>query len=763
MNDIESPLQWITKDSPIVAHCWIEEKTILVCHQADNFLLVDGQTGVIQNKVDIQYAHPICGVVWTRRGLIWHSKNSLHFGDVKPVLQISEEISVDLMPNDSIRSIKLAPKHHFALITSQHGSTALFDMHSRTVTMIEETLSGPIDTCEFLSSDVLVQKRTVHKDLILFKVKGKEILHKFTENVSAHHVNSTFQTVAIGSVAGIVNVYQVQSPTSPRLVYSEKLHGKPVQFISLDPVGRFLFTYGDKAILTCPLKASISLTLTDIPGRVTGFTWNQSITDEKADLFILSQNDNTSVVTRFVIGTVPGGTRGEIKPVQSINIPGCVTSITVPQSDQLWAFGVDRKLKKISLLNPKDVSAKIIDEFEDFKRSSGGMNVDATTNSIFAWCQDGQVVYRSLSVPKMVYKTEIGNPIQGGIRHAQSFGQQVLITTYDGSLALYGLKKSGKNTIEFRSLTLSSYMQNALDSFSELEEVEEEKPSVTESADGKKLGLESIDANVFKDFQKLDNDLTMLLDQNNSAPDNERLDISEFFVDREQEKYLQSSIETEAQDLETKIINENLVKKVLKKRLTEEFVKTSHTVGKCIRSFLELPALGKNIVIDNYALKKQDPAYLRTLDRIKIARKTQLAIDNFLAARLEMSTNDRKLHKQFSESVTLGLDMLSLLYHPSELTTNERKSDQMVLYQEVIRQIKTKFNKLFEEYVKMKETETQKMSERNDRIQEIFTELDLKEKVPRFVAADDEVPERILEVLDSEIKAVKVRRSFIIL
>lgn len=75
----------------------------------------------------------------------------------------------------------------------------------------------------------------------------------------------------------------------------------------------------------------------------------------------------------------------------------------------------------------------------------------------------------------------------------------------------------------------------------------------------------------------------------------------------------------------------------------------------------------------------------------------------------------------------------------------------ILLFQDVIYKVKTVFNNEFDAAYKQKEFEVARVKERNVRIQEIISDLDLEEVVWQPEFDDCEKPERILVVEDKEV------------
>ncbi|CAI9578727.1 unnamed protein product [Staurois parvus] len=97
----------------------------------------------------------------------------------------------------------------------------------------------------------------------------------------------------------------------------------------------------------------------------------------------------------------------------------------------------------------------------------------------------------------------------------------------------------------------------------------------------------------------------------------------------------------------------------------------------------------------------------------------------------------------------------SNLYSQLEMHSREEKINQIILLQDIIHNVKTAFNKDFEVMYRQKEQEMARVNERNQRILDIMSELNIQEKIlePKFT--DNEKPERALTVEDSEIKVEK--------
>lgn len=88
--------------------------------------------------------------------------------------------------------------------------------------------------------------------------------------------------------------------------------------------------------------------------------------------------------------------------------------------------------------------------------------------------------------------------------------------------------------------------------------------------------------------------------------------------------------------------------------------------------------------------------------------------------------------------------------------------NNLLIFQDIIYNIKKTFNSEFDAAYKQKEIEIARVQEKNVRIAEIISDLELEEKVWQPVFEDSEKPERALVVEDDEVKASRLIPSHLI-
>lgn len=89
--------------------------------------------------------------------------------------------------------------------------------------------------------------------------------------------------------------------------------------------------------------------------------------------------------------------------------------------------------------------------------------------------------------------------------------------------------------------------------------------------------------------------------------------------------------------------------------------------------------------------------------------------------------------------------------------------NNLLIFQDIIYNIKRNFNSEFDAAYKQKEIEIARVKEKNVRIAEIISDLELEETVWQPVFEDSEKPERALVVEDDEVQASHLIPSYPIL
>ncbi|XP_032047114.1 cilia- and flagella-associated protein 43 [Aythya fuligula] len=264
-------------------------------------------------------------------------------------------------------------------------------------------------------------------------------------------------------------------------------------------------------------------------------------------------------------------------------------------------------------------------------------------------------------------------------------------------------------------------------------------------------------------IKKLRKTVQKMLHENEQVPDIEKLEQQEFNLDTEEQKKAQAEAEQEVARVREKIEMETLANCYLQHVIRHECWDSMSVKGRTVKCF--------HIAceVQNYPLKQLNEEELATLEKVRQLRKIEAA-DLKVQKRSLETVSETEEEEENAEEVMAGASTsccldgslssqyggdTSVLYHQLDLHSREQKVNQIVLLKDIIYKVKTAFNKEFDIVARQKEQEIARVKERNLRIQEILAQLDLQVEVWEPGLTDDEMPEQVLTVQDSEIKAEK--------
>ncbi|KFQ28493.1 WD repeat-containing protein 96, partial [Merops nubicus] len=260
--------------------------------------------------------------------------------------------------------------------------------------------------------------------------------------------------------------------------------------------------------------------------------------------------------------------------------------------------------------------------------------------------------------------------------------------------------------------------------------------------------------------------IQQMIHENEQVPDIEKLEQQEFNLDIEEQERGQAEAEQEVARVRWEIEMENLANRYLHNVIKDECWDAMCVKGRTVKCF------HMACEVKNYPLKKRSEEELKTLEKVLQLKKLETANLKVQKENLEIESETvlpkdkgEKAEEVMADGGTsccligslssqYGGDT-SILYHQWDLHTREQKVHQIVLLKDIIYKVKTAFNKEFDKVARQKEQEIARVKERNLRIQEILAQLDLQVEVWETDLTDDEIPERVLTVQDSEIKAEK--------
>uniref|UniRef100_UPI00398E96F4 cilia- and flagella-associated protein 43 isoform X2 n=1 Tax=Pristiophorus japonicus TaxID=55135 RepID=UPI00398E96F4 len=269
-------------------------------------------------------------------------------------------------------------------------------------------------------------------------------------------------------------------------------------------------------------------------------------------------------------------------------------------------------------------------------------------------------------------------------------------------------------------------------------------------------------AKLRKGIKKLRGTIKKMMIENESVPEIERLDQYEFNLDLKEQKRLHAEGEEKVAKVRETIEMENLANQYLRDVIKRECWDMMAVKGRTLEAFYS------GLAVTNYPMRERSNKELELLGQIKRQRTTELA--DLKARKDIVETPLKKDEKEDEEaededsreeeSTALKGSLTSLytvvnhyLYKQLDLHTKDEKINQIILLEDVIYNIKTKFNKEFDATYKQKELEIERVKDRSVRIEEIIQQLDMEEEIWLPTLSNRERPERELEVQDSEITA----------
>uniref|UniRef100_H0UV81 Cilia- and flagella-associated protein 43 n=1 Tax=Cavia porcellus TaxID=10141 RepID=H0UV81_CAVPO len=262
-----------------------------------------------------------------------------------------------------------------------------------------------------------------------------------------------------------------------------------------------------------------------------------------------------------------------------------------------------------------------------------------------------------------------------------------------------------------------------------------------------------------------------MMEENGKMDDIAKLDQQEFCLDLEELERLQDQSGEEVAKIKKDVEMYNLSKKYLASLIREECWNSMAVKGRALKCF-HIPC-----VVENFPMRTRTAEELKELKRVLQQKKIEaecLKLRKEIVEDQSTITLIKNQHEEDEEeeeektvvdtnlpnyllgslSTDFGVDT-SLLSSQLELHSREEKINQIILLKDIIYKVKTAFNNEFDAAYKQKEFEVSRVKERNVRIKEIISDLELGENVWQPEFEDCEKPERTLIVENSEITAPK--------
>ncbi|KAJ3135363.1 Cilia- and flagella-associated protein 43 [Physocladia obscura] len=696
----------------------------------------------------------------------------------------------------SILTMAFSPDFQDIAITTTDHHVHILNIPSMSVTQDFITIESEnvVGMALFPVSDVVVTAHKTAPFLKFWDPDSKRISKKINHiggDITVVATNPLSSILAVGTATGIVRVYDVAFQTSdePRLLMRERVTTLAVEKLLFDPTGRFLVAFGAEKFATfidMSQKCTI-IGLLQCTTNIIQVFWESEDSEDELD-------DESRSVARYLFKEI----------VTDFVVAGGLSS---PKS---FYTVCGRKIKSFNRVNKsQEVSGEVINvgdpisEFHDHQKKGTKLALSLSAEWLFSYSPDGYIVARNFLDPEKCTKVFAHDSILGGVSQLaiSRDAHNLFSAGYDSILRIYEWKSTMASTrralieaAEAAEIMIGTKMEKIKviveslkntptheydpeDSVNELCYFVKNIASENKATDANtSLETSASTSEAYQKIASIRHRLIKLMEQNESVPDLEKMAKHEFILDFAERDRLNVEADAQVLAVRKEIELENLKKRVIKNRIKAECWDSMEVIGAVIKSFRPDPNTTRIIQVPNYPIKKKSVEEIKKIDKVKLLRKIQLHFDiasqrkDAPAKLTVVPAEDILIDSAATEAPLVLLDeepsfssVKSLLYDDFELTTNERKRTQIILLQEAV-----EFNSTFKEIIKMKKDEIIKIDDKNERICNITAEL---QQTPGATAVattnieelaifrpqldEDEVPERIIQVDDSEVKAEK--------
>ncbi|XP_068708688.1 cilia- and flagella-associated protein 43-like [Montipora foliosa] len=297
----------------------------------------------------------------------------------------------------------------------------------------------------------------------------------------------------------------------------------------------------------------------------------------------------------------------------------------------------------------------------------------------------------------------------------------------------------------------------------------EKAVSETQREEAKKFA--DIKRKLRQEIQELRNTVLQMMNDNQQAPEIERLDRHEYNLDTDQRQRLILEGEEKIKQVREEIELTNLANQYIRDMVKKECWDAMVVKGRSVNAF------HLSLSVSNYPMKERTKTEVEEIEYVTNQRKIEKAeaeacrdvVSGPTSARNTPIVEERQEfedednladddgHKSGDNPSTIGSRGAAydggneLFQSQFQLHTVQQKLNQIVLLQDAIHRIKVAFNKEFDDIYKQKEAEIKRVKEKNERIRKILGDLELVEKVFEPTMSVDEKPELLFEVKDDEV------------
>ncbi|PFX29198.1 cilia- and flagella-associated protein 43-like [Stylophora pistillata] len=693
--------------------------------------------------------------------------------------------------SQNYRTLALGSSKGSIHLYDSEGSVAeLFNIHNAEFVGVD-CLVGGSQYCVTCKADGLVQTWYLETSKLFSKIH-------LDCQASCMQCSPSSSTVAIGSHTGHVYFVEMTNIEQPRLIYRTHIHHGPVLQLSYDWSGQIYVTgSNDGHVFVCDARVSSNFQVLGRLGAKEAFL-NKTL---------LYRDEMVKKVVHQLAS-----------PCYSVVLTSPQTALTVAHArKEMVKLTLAAEGKSV----PPDSKLQPCGSYPGHELHGGHVALSPHLRWLASCSPDGKLLLRTVGALDRTLCVSAHHHKRGGATHVCFTGdsQRVLSTGTDGVLAcwVWNFTSTGKNkataaidAARARSSLLTTVRKNEDSLAAErgeyvprpLSPIEkanteasekqqkvikddiyttptptpsedatwlEKAVSETQREEAKKFA--EIKRKLRQEIQELRQTVLQMMDDNQQAPEIERLDRYEYNLDVDQRQKLILEGEEKIKQVREEIELANLANQYLREIIKKECWEAMVVKGRSVNAF-HLP-----LSVSNYPMKERTKTELDEIQYVINQRKIEQAesaaskdvVFGPTSARNTPLVDDGH---EFEDEDVLAEDQgdrsgdnpattgsrgaaygggQELFQSQFQLHTVQQKLNQIVLLQDAIHRIKVAFNKEFDEIFKQKEAEIKRVKERNDRIKKILGDLEIHETVFEPEMSVDEKPELLLEVKNSEV------------
>lgn len=633
--------------------------------------------------------------------------------------------------------------------------------------------------------------------------------------------------VAVGSRSGIVRIINTQNAEEPILLFRERLHSTTVSSIAITKNYIISGSLSGTLVIqrTDPLHLFPLIGLLQIKSSIISISsppplgQSQQLLISTAHREVIRIDIPEEPAPNFRIGN---DTLNRAMLKVSSKITTICAESQLREDQQYFYCGCEDKTMKyycmpittgdLDIVGVDDVECSAPDDvITGHTKAVTAVGLAPSQKFVASGCAGAMFTIRELDAATAqvqgVLMTAIHhNPFDGAISGIafSPDGKKVFTTGYDGCINMYAMRIDPTPIVPDRDIELPQgcfkisishvfaidqqidqrlpeiwdsreYMEGDDDGFQSDDGPGDEETPLIDQMKFEERKKQEADTEIFQSEMKaqlteLKNEFLKLIEENETAPELEKLKKEEFKIDVSSAERLEQLAKIRSDLVYYRRRVKNQIRSLISQFITEKSFTPFDPKLTTIFSFKS------PIHYDNFPLPVQDDKMKRRFHCIAMLRRTEIAAirykpppndpnrvapsraqDTSLDGARYLSSRSNSLvqiMQSENEQDFIVKDNLRLLYDPFQIVTANRKITQLLIVQQMIFEEMNKFNVVFEEVLAKKQGLVQSLDEKNKRIRQLIRLLKLNPDdyvIFEPEVKDDETPESFLTVKDEEV------------